>query len=116
LFPIDRHVLRFGIVGVTSNLMLYLAFLGLTRIGVEHKVAMSFLYFLGVLITFVMNKKWTFSHDGHLSFTIVKYISLYIFGYLINLGVLILMVDWFRYPYDWVQGVMVLVWVPTRRV
>jgi len=87
--------------------MLYLAFLGLTRIGVEHKVAMSFLYFFGVLLTFVMNKKWTFSHDGHLSFTIVKYISLYIFGYLINLGVLILMVDWFRYPYDWVQGVMV---------
>ena len=69
---------------------------------------MSLLYIFGVLQTFVLNKKWTFSHHGYLSVTFVRYISLYAVGYLINLGVLIVMVDRLGYSHEWVQGMTVM--------
>lgn len=103
------QAIRFGVVGFTSNLVLYLLYLGLTDIGLGHKLAMSLLYVVGVLQTFVFNRKWTFSHHGRLSVTFVRYISLYAVGYLINLGVLIVMVDRLGYSHQWVQGMMVLV-------
>jgi len=103
------QVIRFGVVGLTSNLVLYLVYLGLTGSGVGPKLAMSLLWVVGVLQTFVFNKKWTFSHHGHLSATFLRYISLYAVGYLINLGVLIVLVDQLGYSHQWVQGVMVLV-------
>ena len=100
--------IRFGVVGVTSNLVLYLLYLGLTYFGLGHKFSMSLLYIFGALQTFVLNKKWTFSHHGYLSVTFVRYISLYAGGYFINLGVLIVMVDRLGYSHEWVQGMTVL--------
>ena len=103
------QVIRFGVVGFASNLVLYLAYLGLTNIGLRHKFAMSILYVVGVLQTFVFNKKWTFRHYGHQMVTFMRYISLYAFRYLINLAVLIVMVDQLGYSHERVQGVTVLV-------
>ena len=58
------QVIRFAVVGFASNLVLYLVYLGLTSIGLGHKNAMSILYVVGVLQTFVFNNKWTFRHYG----------------------------------------------------
>jgi len=104
------HILaiRFGIVGLTSNLVLYLLYLGLTFLGLGHKFSMSLIYIFGILQTFVLNKKWTFSHHGYLGATFVRYIGIYAVGYLINLGVLMVMVDRFGYSHEWVQGITVL--------
>ena len=101
--------IRFGVVGFASNLLLYLVYLGLTKIGLRHKFAMSILYVVGVLQTFFFNKKWTFIHYGHKMVTFMRYISLFAFGYLINLAVLIVMVDQLGYSHERVQGVTVLV-------
>ena len=40
---------RFAVVGFSSNLVLYLVYLGLTSIGLGYKIAMSILYVVGVL-------------------------------------------------------------------
>lgn len=100
---------RFFVVGFTSNLVLYLLYLGLTRLGVGHKITMSFLYVVGVLQTFAFNKKWTFNYHGHRNMTLLRYISLYAVGYMINLGALIVMVDSYGYQHEWVQVVMIFV-------
>ena len=103
------EVIRFGVIGFASNLLLYLVYLGLTKIGLRHKFAMSILYVVGVLQTFVFNNKWTFRHYGNQMVTFTRYISLYAFGYLINLAVLIVMVNQLGYSHERVQGVTVLV-------
>lgn len=103
------QVTRFSVVGLTSNLVLYLAYLELTSFGWGHKIAMSTVYVVGVLQSFILQKKWTFSHHGHPSVTFVRYLSLYAAGYVINLGVLIVMVDRLGYSHEWVQGIMLLV-------
>ena len=102
------QAIRFSVVGITSNLVLYLAYLGLTSVGLGHKIAMSILYVVGVLQTFVFNKRWTFGHHSHLSGTFARYICVYSVGYLINLSVLIVMVDRLAYSHEWVQGLTVL--------
>jgi putative flippase GtrA len=56
--------LRYALVGLGSNLLLYLAYLMLTALGVEHKTAMSFVYALGVTQTFFFNRAWSFQHKG----------------------------------------------------
>ena len=100
------QVIWFGVVGFASNLVLSSAYLRLTNIGLRHKFAMSILYVVGVLQTFVFNKKWTFRHYGHQMVTFMRYVILYVVGYLINL---IVMVDQLGYSHERVQGVTVLV-------
>jgi putative flippase GtrA len=104
-----QEIIRFGVIGVVSNLVLYLVYLELTGFGVGHKSSMTILYVVGALQTFAFNKKWTFSHLGHLSETFRRYVGLYVVGYLINLAVLITAVDWFGFHHQWVQGAVILV-------
>ena len=109
LSALSPQVFRFAVVGFASNLVLYFVYLGLTRIGLEHKLAMSILYVVGILQTFVFNKKWTFTHHRRQMLTFMSYFSIYAFGYLLNLAVLIVMVDHLGYSHERVQGVTVLV-------
>ena len=104
-----KQVVRFGAVGFASNMLLYLLYLGLTAVGLDYKIAMSLLYIVGVLQTFLFNKRWTFVHHGHLSVSLVRYISLYVVAYLINLGVLFVLVDQFGWSHQLVQGVMIII-------
>ncbi|MCP5418085.1 MAG: GtrA family protein [Chromatiaceae bacterium] len=103
------QVIRYAIVGLISNLLLYLIYLLLTWTGLGHKLSMSLLYGVGILQTFVFNKRWTFNHTGNMSSTFVKYISAYLLGYLINILALLLLVDNWGLPHQLVQGVMIFI-------
>lgn len=99
---------RYAIVGLVSNGLLYIAYLLLTGIGMDPKISMTILYALGVLQTFVFNKKWSFRHHGKVSYSLVKYILSYLLGYLINLFVLWYFVDILAYPHQIVQAIMIV--------
>ena len=99
--------LRYSVVGLVSNGIGFVLYLLLTTIGFGPKISISFLYVVGVLQTFVFNKKWTFSHQGQLNGTFIRYILIYAAGYFINLGALVIFVDRFGYLHQWVQGAMI---------
>lgn len=101
--------LRFAIVGLLSNAVLYLAYLGLTALGMGHKTAMSLLYVVGVLQTFLFNRRWTFRHGGRVPGSLVRYATTYLGGYLFNLAALLWLVDILRMPHAPVQGVLIFV-------
>lgn len=100
---------RFVLVGVASNAVLYLLYLLATSLGVGHKMAMSVLYFLGVLQTFVANKGWSFRHSGGTMSTLLRYCTAYLLAYFLNLAVMIVFVDGMHYSHRLVQGVMIIV-------
>lgn len=100
--------IRYATVGLASNIVLYLAYLALTTAGVESKLAMTLLYVLGVVQTFAFNKRWSFRHGGLRGPAFVRYCASYALGYLINLGVLLVLVDRLGYPHQVVQGVVIL--------
>jgi putative flippase GtrA len=101
--------LRYGLVGLASNLLLYVAYLGLTTLGIGHKTGMTVLYAVGVVQTFVFNRTWSFRHDGELHGAFARYVVSYACGYLLNLSMLWLAVDWLGMPHQIVQGIMVVV-------
>lgn len=92
-FSLAREITRFGLVGALSNLILYLAFLGMTSQGMDPKLAMTILYATGVLQTFVLNKCWTFSYTGSSTRSFWRYVLLHLGCYLLNLALLHWLVD-----------------------
>ena len=100
---------RYAIVGLAFNAAGYVIYIVLTRLGLGHKLAMSLLYGIGVLLTFVFNKRWSFSFAGAVAPTLVRYATVYALGYVINLLALMLLVDRAGLPHQLVQGVMILV-------
>jgi putative flippase GtrA len=102
------QLLRYAIVGLASNAVGYLLYLGLTGMGMGHKLAMSLLYGVGVLQTFIFNKKWTFGNDDKHGVVFIRYCVSYGLGYIINIVVLLIFVDKLGYRHEIVQGVMIL--------
>jgi len=100
--------LRFVLVGLASNLLLFLLYLLLITLGSGPKIAMTLLFVLGTMQTFIFNKSWTFAHRGFLQASFLKYVAIYSFAYLLNLTALLVLVDGFGYPHQCVQGGMIL--------
>lgn len=104
-----QQVIRYGLVGGGVNLMLYIGYLLVSFAGVDSKTAMSLIYLLGVGIGFIGHRRLTFSHDGDPRRAIMRYIGAHLFGYLLNLVLLIWLVDYLGWRHDLVQGAAILV-------
>lgn len=102
------QVVRYAVVGLASNALLYLAYLALTSAGVEPKLAMSLLYALGVIQTFYFNKTWSFRHGGTHGPAFIRYCISYGLGYLFNLVALYVLVDRLGHPHQIVQGALII--------
>lgn len=103
------QLVRYGLVGLTSNLTAYLVYLFITDWGVEPKVAMTLVYVLGVVIGFAGNRKWTFNQRGDNKRTIAKYAAAHLSGYLLNWLILFSFVDRLGYAHQWVQAAAIIV-------
>lgn len=100
--------MRYIVVGATSNLLLYLAYIGLTIFGLGHKTAMTLLYITGGLLTFIVNRNWSFSHKGNRRSALARYVVAYMLGYVFNLALLWLFVDHLHQPHQIVQAVAIV--------
>lgn len=103
------QLLRYGIVGVGTNLAGYLVYLGLTWAGVEPKLAMSGLYAMGVGVSFALNRRWTFGHRGRVGPAGLRFGAAHLLGYAINLGMLAILHDALGWPHELVQALAVIV-------
>jgi len=109
---INREAIRFIIVGLGSNAVLYLLYLLFTAAGSGHKTAMTILFVIGTIQTFIINKHWTFGYKDFEKSIFAKYVMIYGGAYLINLVALMLFVDYLRFPHEIVQGIMILLIAP----
>lgn len=101
---------RYGAVGVLSNAVLWLLFVACVELGVAPVVAMTVLYGVGLLQTFVANRRWTFRHEGGTRRALGRYAALYLSCYLLNLGLILGLVDHLGWPAAGVQlGAIVLI-------
>ena len=91
---ISTQLQRFILVGIISNGLCYGFFLALLWSSLAHYVqAMTAAYFLGVILSFFLNKVFTFEHEGRFMSALVRFVALYLSGYLINLWLLRFLVD-----------------------
>lgn len=103
------QLIRYGLVGIATNLIGYFVYLLITYWGGEPKVTMTLLYIVGTSIGFYGNRQWTFAHEGAILNSGVRYFAAHLIGYLINLTILIMFVDKLGYPHQWVQAAAIFV-------
>jgi putative flippase GtrA len=108
LTPTQRQFVRYATIGLVSNLALYLIYILLTNDLLQPHAAMTIMYAVGVLCTFVFNRNWTFAYLGTGWAPLMRYILVYAFGYVINFLMLSILVDKFGYPHELVQGGLIL--------
>lgn len=105
---IGRQVLRFAVIGVGANAVLYFGYLLLTSQGLGHKVAMTLTYCAGVLCTFVFNRRWTFAHHGSTGQALIRFAAVYGLAYVFQLAALTAAVDVLDVPHRWAMAAIVL--------
>ncbi len=103
------RVLRYGIVGLSTNAAGYLIYLLITFFGLSPKVTMTMLYAIGATMGYLGNFRFTFDYRGSHWAGATRFALTYGAGYALNLGLLIVFVDWWHYPHQLVQGVAIFV-------
>lgn len=105
---IDQLV-RYGLVGVASNLAGYLVYLSLTAFVLPPKLTMTLLYATGALISFFGNRRFTFRYQGSLFKASVAYAGVHFFGWALNYALLYIFSDRLGYPHQLVQAIAIFV-------
>ncbi len=106
---IHIQFLKFALIGIFSNLVVFILYLSLTSWGIYHLQAMSFTYVLGVGLGFILNRAWTFAHKGRWSPALLRYLMAYSLGYVFNLVTLYFLVNVMGFSHEPVQGTLILV-------
>lgn len=99
---------RFCVVGLVSNALLFLLYIAATGMGMGHKLAATLGYVIGVLQTFIFNRAWSFRDRGALGPALFRYAAIYAFGYVFNMAVLVVLVDHGGFNHQFVQGFTIL--------
>lgn len=97
------QVLRYGGVGLLSNFLGYIVYIGIVAAGVGHKLAMSIVYAAVFAMSFYGNRRFTFDHRGAIGAVGVKFVAVYALGYWVNLSILFFFVDKMGYRHEVVQ-------------
>lgn len=103
-----RQVVRYYAVGAAVNGIGYLLFLLFISIGVEHKAAASFLYIVGVLASYLLNRKFVFNRIPTARFSSIKLATMLVGGYILNISLLFFFVDILNIPSGFVQFTSVI--------
>lgn len=105
----QKQFMRYVIVGLCSNGVLYLGYLLLTDWGLGYKTAMTLLYIVGTLQTFLLNRRWTFGLRGNTRKYLIRYVLIYLLGFVINFSGLYVFVDLIGFQHEIVQAIFIIV-------
>lgn len=90
------RLLRYGIVGLTTNGALYLAFIALLRLGVGPTVAAGLCYVLGVALSYALNRRWTFASEASHGRDLPRFLLAYGIGLASTMATITLLLRWLR--------------------
>jgi putative flippase GtrA len=102
----------YAMIGLTTNVLSYLGFALLTWLGLTPEGAISIIYPVHITLTFLLNKSWTFGHDGHIPASAVRYLIAYAACYVLNVAALKYFNGYCGHSHLLVQAAAVAVLVP----
>jgi putative flippase GtrA len=102
---IQQHqkLIRFGIIGLTTNGVSFAIYLYVTSIGISPQKTILIMYPIAALISYLMNRRITFSYQGSWLWSTLRYIIMHTGGYLINYCLLYVCVDIYHIPHYYVE-------------
>lgn len=89
-----RHsALKFAGVGVINTLLCLGVIFGLKSLAGFGDVAANVSgYAVGLACSFLLNRRWTFAHDAQLLPALLRFLLVFLLSYLLNLGVVLLLI------------------------
>lgn len=102
-----RAMVRYAIVGLISNGLGFLAYLGLTGLGFAPKVTVTFLYAFSATLGYFGNRSWSFRYQGPRGGAALRYALAHLTGYGINFMMLDILVDRLGYPHQAIQALAI---------
>lgn len=89
---------RYAVVGLAQNGLLYLVTLGLIALGLQGWGALAITFPLGVLLSFLFNRAWSFAGRRRMRRQFARHVIVYVVAYPATLGI-----SWLleRVTYPW---------------
>lgn len=85
-FNINNSLMKFLTVGVINTLLSLLVIFGLKYFYSIGDFNANFIgYIVGLVCSFILNRKWTFNHTGNLLNAILKFLLVFIVAYSANI-------------------------------
>ncbi len=81
-------LIRFLLVGASNTCAMYLLYAGLVWAGLSFNLALVIDYVVGVGTGYLMNRHWTFASHTPMHRTFPKYVLVFVLVYLLNAGIL----------------------------
>ncbi len=88
-----RQFIRYGLVGLSVNVIGYFAFLGMVYAGLHHQLAATLMFAIAVLASYTANRNWSFGHRGGVGRTFLSYLVLYSVAWILDVLILFVFVD-----------------------
>jgi len=105
-----RELIRYGLIGVVLNAAGFLIYvLFTTIIGVNPIAYISAFYPVRIVLAFYLNKKWSFTHEGHVPASAIRYLIAYISCYLLNVAMLKYLYEYWGISHVLVQAIAIVV-------
>lgn len=100
-----KELIRYAIVGLTLNFLGYMIYLLVTSLGVTPLMTVTIFYPLSVLAGYFAHRRHTFRHhaQGLEGTVLIRYMLVYVAGYLINAALLEVLYRQMGYPHQLVQ-------------
>lgn len=84
-----HQAIKFGIVGISNTLLTAIViWICLKLFHLNDTFSNVIGYTIGLINSFIWNKKWTFSSDGKVSVTFLKFLFVFAISYILQFGVL----------------------------
>lgn len=107
---LDTQIIRYGIVGLIGT-MLHIAVLVLLveKYRLSSLWASSLGFLVVLIVSFILNRYWTFRSCGAVSVEFVKYSVTCVFGFVLNFSIMFFFVDVLHWYYVIGQMMVILV-------
>lgn len=93
----EKQIYRFVAVGILNTIVGVGAYFILLDLNIYYLFSALISHIIGVTNSFIWNKKWTFKSKGNLRKESLKFTSVYGVTFVINLVLLVLFVEKFRF-------------------
>lgn len=79
---LPASLIRYGIVGLVTNALLYGLFVVLIRLGLSAVLSAAVCYALGVTLSYVLNRRWSFASAASHRHDLPRFLFAYGIGFL----------------------------------
>ena len=80
-------LIRYLLVGVVNTLVgLGIIYLAMYFLQMDVASSNAFGYAIGIMVSFALNKKWTFDNQDHIVYSFLRYLLVLLVAYVTNLA------------------------------